>query len=53
MQALSNNHPQNMWDKLVFMWNGALGEKSDVIFQKVLASIEKKFILAGILGTSL
>ena len=38
---------------LVFVWNGAQGERFNFCFSRVFASINKAFILAGGLGAGL
>ena len=45
------NNGQNIWEKLVFIWNSALREKFNFCFEGVFASIDKIFFLGGRLGT--
>ena len=52
--ASSNNHAQNISDKLLFSCEIAHYGKSLIsVFQEILASIDKSFMLGGRLGTLL
>ena len=45
------NHSQNIWDKLVFMWNSILQKKLIICFPEIFTGTGKMFTSGGGLST--